>query len=506
MRNDTTPESTHTTNADPTGALPEPRDTAPHDSQNVIVVRLPRNKAILVAVAGVLTVAIVLALVWSRREPPASSPGRAAEDETSGEKKAGGDEDDDEAASGEVALDPETLAALHLEVEAVTTRAAVAPLAVTGTVEANAEREQQVVSLISGSLASVNVSLGDRVGRGAVLATVRSPQIAELQGQLYEARSKLDLASANVRRVRTSANRAGVISAKAKLDLATKTLDRKTKLVELGASPRKELEEAQAEYDTAKAEYDYQSNVALSREVQEAESERDAAQATVDRLGQQLSTLGASPDGRTPLVSVTAPVSGVVRKREVNSGAGVQEGTLLFTVADTSSVWVIANVPESLVRVLRAGVPAEVRSSALGDEVRRGSVSYIDPQLDTETRTARVRVELPNAGEALKPGMFVDVTFRVYPTSEEAGEAEGEEALFIPEAAVQRTGDRAFVFVPEEDEPGHFLVKDVELGEEVDGYVRVLSGLDEDDKVVTKGAFALKSKALKGSFGEDDDE
>ncbi len=505
MRNDTTPGSTDETNAAPTEAQQTPRETAPHDHRDLIVIRLPRNRAITLSVAGLAIIAIVLALLWARREPSAVSPGRAEQQEASGEKAAGGD-DDDEAASGEVALDPETLAALDIQVEAVTTRAAVAPLAVTGTVEANAEREQQVVSLISGSLASVNVSLGDRVGRGAVLATVRSPQIAELQGQLYEARSKLDLATANVRRVRTSANRAGVISAKAKLDLAQKTFDRKQRLVELGASPRKELEEAQADFDTAKAEYDYQSNVALSREVQEAESERDAAQATVDRLTQQLASLGASADGRTPLVWVTAPVSGVVRKREVNPGAAVQEGTLLFTVADTSSVWVIANVPETLVKTLRVGVPAEVRSPALGDEVRRGQVSFIDPQLDTETRTARVRVQLPNAGEALKPGMFVNVTFRVYPTSEEAGEAEGEEALFVPEPAVQRTGDRAFVFVPEEDEPGHFLVKDVEVGEEVDGYVRIVSGLDEDDRVVTKGAFALKSKALKGSFGEDDDE
>lgn len=490
--------------ADPTSPLPESRQTASLEGADLIVIRMPRRRAILVAVICLTAVAIILAAVWLRREPGVEPPRREGEQDASRQKTTGEDNDDDETAAGEVALDPETLAALHIESEAVTTRAAVAPLAVTGTVEANAEREQQVVSLVSGSIASVNARLGDRVGRGAVLASIRSPQIADLQGQLHESRSKLDLASANVRRVRTSANRVGVISAQAKLDLAKTRLDRRRRLVDLGASPRKELEEAQAEFDTAKADYDFQSNVALSREVQEAENERDAAQTTVERLSQQLSALGANPDGRSPLVVVTAPVAGVVSRREVNPGAAVQEGTLLLTVSDTSSVWVIASVPEGLVKMLRAGVPAEVRSAALGDEVRRGQVSYVDPALDTETRTARIRVELPNSAETLKAGMFVEVTFRVYPTGKEAGE--GEEAFFIPEAAGQRSGDRTFVFVPEADEPGHFLVKDVQLGEEADGYVRVVSGLDEDDRVVTKGAFALKSKYLKGSFGEDDDE
>lgn len=478
---------------------------AERDDSVTIVRRFGQKRLLLGAVAGFLVVLVIASVLWPNGsdEPPANSNGSAAEKEPG--EKAGADDDDDAGAAGEVALDPETLVTLDLETEAVASRAAVAPVSVTGSVESNAEREQQVVSLVSGSLASVNVSLGDRVGRGTVLATIRSPQVSELQGQFHEARTKLSLAEANVRRVRTSANRAGVIAAKAKLDLAEKTLNRQRRLLELGAGARKDVEAAEAEYKTAKAEYDYQSNVAISREIHQAEAEAEGMRATVESLRQQLSTLGATPDGRSAVVSVTAPVAGSVTKRDVNAGAAVQEGTALFTIADPSTVWVIANVPEGLVPMLRPRVPVEISAQALGNETRRGAVSYVDPTLDEETRTAKVRVELANAGERLKPGMFVEVAFQVYPRGERGDEEVGLEELWIPEAAVQRSGERAFVFVPEEDEPGHYLVKDVRLGTTSGGYVKVLEGLDEDDHVVTKGAFALKSKMLKGSFGEDNE-
>ena len=112
------------------------------------------------------------------------------------------------------------------------------------------------------------------------------------------------------------------------------------------------------------------------------------------------------------LVALRAPVSGTVVERLVNAGAGIQAGTPLFTIANISTVWIIANVPEAQVGKIRVGTPAEVRSAALGNDAMAGRVNYIDPRLNEETRTARVRIEMANPGERLKAGMFVEVGFQ----------------------------------------------------------------------------------------------
>ena len=149
------------------------------------------------------------------------------------------------------------------------------------------------------------------------------------------------------------------------------------------------------------------------------------------------------------LVALRAPVSGTVVERLVNAGAGIQAGTPLFTIANISTVWIIANVPEAQVGKIRVGTPAEVRSAALGNDAMAGRVNYIDPRLNEETRTARVRIEMANPGERLKTGMFVEVGFQAGSgTSAERG-TDGS----LP-TAVQRIGERSVVFIPKEDEAG----------------------------------------------------
>jgi len=138
-----------------------------------------------------------------------------------------------------------------------------------------------------------------------------------------------------------------------------------------------------------------------------------------------------------------------------------------------------------------------VRSTAIGNNAIAGRVNYIDPRLNEETRTARVRIELGNPGERLKAGMFVEVGFQA-----SSGTATGEE-LMVRSEAVQRIGDRTVVFIPQEEEPGTFVVRDVELGGVADGYQRVLSGLQVGEKVVTKGSFTLKTQMLKSSLGDE---
>lgn len=463
--------------------------------------RPSRNRnVILVAAAAFAALVIVIALLmWSRGN-------KAEGDSVKATVKAGEHKDEHgEGAGREVALSPEALEAAGIETEGVTQRPAVALLNVTGTVEVNQLQSQAVTPLVGGRVERVHAAPGDFVRAGQVLATIASPQIAQMHGKLHEAETRYELAKRNLARVERTENRAAVISAKARLDEAEANLRRVRRLVELGAGAGKDLVAAEAAHKTAKAEYDFQSNISLNKELQEAKAELETARVDMSHIRSEMSALGApvalgETDDHakdTSLVALRAPASGTVTERGVNAGAGIEAGQSLFTIANLSTIWVIANVPEAQVGSVRVGTPAEVRSAALGASAVAGRVSYINPQLNEETRTAQVRVEVGNTGGRLKAGMFVEVGFQAGSTA-----AAGEE-LMIASSAAQRVGDRTIVFMPKDEEPGHFEVRDVELGGESSGYRKVLSGLALGERVVTKGGFALKTQLLKGEIGED---
>jgi RND family efflux transporter MFP subunit len=327
-----------------------------------------------------------------------------------------------------------------------------------------------------------------------------------MHGKLHEAETKLELDERNLQRVQKAENRAAVLQAKARLDEAEATLRRTRRLIELGVGAGKDLIAAETAQKTAKAEYEFQSNISLNREIQEAHAAVDTARVDLAHIHDELRALGAPvPYGErhnhqrdTSLVAVRAPVSGTVTERLVNAGAGIDAGKPLFTVANLATVWVIANVPEAQVGSIRVGTPAEIRSTALGPNAVAGRVSYINPQVSEDTRTAQVRIELSNSGERLKAGMFVEVGFQAG-----SGTAKSEE-LMVRSEAVQRIGDRSVVFSPKEGEPGSFVVRDVELGGVADGYQRVISGLKFGEQVVTKGSFTLKTQMLKGSMADEE--
>jgi membrane fusion protein, heavy metal efflux system len=463
--------------------------------------RRRRNVAVLATVAIVAVFALVSLLLWRGGGTPASTEVKVNAE--AGEAKHGAEYGGGE----EVMLTPEAREAAGLEIEGVTERPAVALLRVTGTVETNQQQTQQATPLVGGRVERVNVVLGDTVRAGQVLAVISSPQIAQMHGKLHEAETARALAERNLERVMRSENRVAVLQAKAKLDEADATLRRTRRLIELGAGAGKDLIAAEAAYKTAKAEYDFQSNITLNREVQEARAAVETARVDVAHIRDEMRSLGLDvPEGEgddnhsrnTSLVAVLAPVSGAVTERLVNAGAGVEPGTALFTIANTSTVWVIANVPEAQLGLLRPGTPAEVRSAALGEGAFAGRVNYIDPRLNEETRTGKVRVELANPGGRLKAGMFVEVGFQAG-----TGAGEGQE-LVVREEAVQRVGERTVVFVPKEDEENGFEVREIQAGGVRDGYARVLGGLKLGEKVVTKGSFTLKAQMQKGEMGDHD--
>jgi len=461
-----------------------------------------QNILTLSIIAIVAIVAVLAVVMWGRRKPAGSTEVRI-DAET---QKAESGENHEGVEIAEVKLSAEAREATGIEIEGVTERPAVGLLRVSGTVETNQQQTQTATPLVSGRVEQVRVTLGDFVRAGSVLAVISSPEIAEMHGKLHESETALALAERNYQRVQRAENRVAVLSAKAKLDEAEATLRRTRRLIELGAGAGKDLIAAEAGYKTAKAEYDFQSNISLNREVQEARAAVETARVDVAHIRDQLRALGAPvPEGErddhskdTSRVALRAPVSGTVTERLVNAGAGVQAGTSLFTIANVSTVWVIANVPEAQLKFLRAGTPAEVRSSALGEGAFAGRVNYIDPRLNEDTRSGRVRVELSNPGGKLRAGMFVEVGFQAG-----TGTGEGQE-LVIKEEAVQRVGERTVVFIPKETEENSFEVREVQIGAVRDGYARILDGLKLGDKVVTKGSFTLKTQMMKGEIGEDE--
>lgn len=181
--------------------------------------------------------------------------------------------------------------------------------------------------------------------------------------------------------------------------------------------------------------------------------------------------------------TLTAPTSGVVVELGARNGAMVSPGTTLFRISDLSSVWVMADVPESLASQFRVGTVAEVRVVGVGD-LFAGKLSAILPDIDPTTRTLKARVELRNPGLVLKPGMFARVIFK---------SSAAQRALLIPQEAVIATGKRHVVIVA--GDGGKYSPIEVQLGRESGGDVEVKSGLLEGQRVVSSGQFLLDSEA-----------
>lgn len=447
-------------------------------------------------IAGTLIFAVIATLIfWPHKKNNENTVTENKESETN-------------ESPNEVVLKHEQLTAAGIKIEEVVQRSVSEALRVTGTVEVNQQQTQEITPLIPGRVDRVNVILGDRVGKGQVLAIISSPEIAEKHGKLHEAETKLSLAERNLARIQQPESRVGVLSAKAKLEESEASLRRTRRLAELGAGAGKDLIAAEAAYKTAKAEYDFQSNISLNREVQQAQADVETARVEVFHIRNELRSLGAVvPEGEgtrnghdISVVALTAPISGTITERKINAGAGIEAGKPLFAITDLSNVWVIANVPESQVSQLNIGTLAEIRSATIGKEALSGRITYIDPTLNEETRTARVRIEVKNPNGKLKVGTFVEVAFQA--SGAEAVTATSS-TLLIPSEAVQHIGDRTVIFIPKGDEVGHFEARDIELGNEVNGFYRVINGLSLGERVVTKGSFTLKTQLMKGQLGEE---
>jgi Cu(I)/Ag(I) efflux system membrane fusion protein len=224
--------------------------------------------------------------------------------------------------------------------------------------------------------------------------------------------------------------------------------------------------------------------------------------ALLDGARQRMRLVGMTPAqiaavearGRVePRITISAPIGGVIAELGAREGLAVTLGMPLFRINGLSTVWVNAQVLESQAELVRPGNPVEVRAAALGSESIRGKVGAVLPDIDPVTRTLRVRIELPNPGYKLVPGMFASV--HIMPPQRRADAT--SQPLLIPSEALIVTGQRKLVMVAQAQ--GRFMPVEVETGLEANGQVEIRKGLQAGQRVVLSGQFLLDSEAsLKG--------
>jgi RND family efflux transporter MFP subunit len=291
------------------------------------------------------------------------------------------------------------------------------------------------------------VELGATVSRGAPLATLFSAELAEAQTKY--------------------------LAMRAMFDADQKRLQRTQQLLDIGAASRQELEEAVA--------------ASASRA-----TEVEAARQRLLLLGltrKQVAAL-SRPSQVVSDVIVPAPIDGVITGRSANLGQVVGMGEALFVVTDLSEVWVVGDLYEQDFQAVRMGSEAALITPAYPDLSLHGRVSYIDPRVDPQTRTAKVRVEVPNPDGRLRLGMYATLSFTT---------RSDQRVAVVPRTAVQTIGDRQVVFVAVEDEEGRFIQRTVALGPPVGEAYTVLRGLDPGEAVVTEGSFFLRAESLRNA-------
>jgi Cu(I)/Ag(I) efflux system membrane fusion protein len=201
----------------------------------------------------------------------------------------------------------------------------------------------------------------------------------------------------------------------------------------------------------------------------------DVPQATLERL--------AETGEATRSLTLVSPISGVITRKDVVEGARLEVGATPYEIVDLSRVWVLADVYESELRHVKVGMPATLQLKAFPHRIFAGKVAFLDPVLDPNTRTIKVRLEFPNPEGDLRPEMFGEVVLR----------GTTREGLKIPSDAVVPTGTMQVVFVALGG--GRFQPREVHLGESDGKSVEVTSGLKAGDEVVTGANFLVDSES-----------
>lgn len=336
-----------------------------------------------------------------------------------------------------VTVTPELLK--RLTVSAVGAGESSETIRVPARIEVDEQRVARIGAAVTGRLTEIHAELGQRVHRGDVLATLHSAELSSSQLAYLKAVSQEGL--------------------------------------QLRAVSRAKLL--------------FESDVISAAELQKRESELLQAQAERQTSHDQLKVLGMTEHDINKLTetrsvhslsSVIATLDGVVIERKVTQGQVVQPADALFTVADLSHVWLVAEIPEQQAGLVRTGGVSEAEITALSDQTLKGKLIFVSDTVKPDTRTVTARMDVENTDRLIKPGMLASMLIR----------GAAHKRVIVPMAAVVRDENRDYVFV--QIDAQHFQLRLVKLGAENAGVAPVLEGLLEGEKIVTDGAFHLNNE------------
>src|SRR5262245_51753970 len=341
----------------------------------------------------------------------------------------------------------------QVTVEPVTKRAFAVERETTGKVSFNEEKMTPVFTPYGGRVLELNASKGAVVKAGQPLLTIESPDLVAAQDELAEAHAEES-------------------KARIALDIAQKSAERARALHEREAIATKDLQ--QIESDLARDKDDL-------RRAQARVTFVESRLALFGKSPSQLAETGQlnNPDRR---VVIRAPISGTVVERKVGGGQYIKPDTPepLFMISNLATVWVLADVFESYLATIRIGQPVQITVSAYPERPFPARISFINPTVDPETRTVRVRCLVPNPGGLLKPEMFARI---------DIGSATPQPAPVVPTGAIITQGADSFVFV--EEAPKRFRRRPIKPGRAVDGYTLIESGLNPDERVAAGGVLLI---------------
>lgn len=304
------------------------------------------------------------------------------------------------------------------------------------TISWDATRVALVSARAPGAVSELRVDVGSAVRRGQVLAVLDSAVVGS--------------------------GRAAIDAARARLALAEAELARRDGLGPSGAISLAELDQTRAGRDAARAEL-------------------RAAEAAMGMVG--------AGEGTAGRYTVSAPLSGVITRRDAVVGGQIEASAVLFEVVDPSTVWADIEVPEADQGQVTLGQNVVFTSDLLGNRSFAGTVASISPAIDPTTRTVLARAALPNADGLLRANLFGQVRIAT----------PGTAAVAVPAAALQRAKGKDMVFVRLEE--GLYEARRVEVAARQGATVVLRSGVAPGEDVVTEGSFLLKTETLKDSIG-----
>lgn len=342
-----------------------------------------------------------------------------------------------------VHISPSAIARSGIRVAQVQQIPAAFGIDVPAEVHAEPDRLAHVSSVVSGQIARVEASMGDRVQVGQTLAILRSVALGQARAETARSRANVEVAEANFRR--------------------------QQELQREGIGAERQFLEARAE-------------------LRRAQAERSAAERALEVYGRA---------GSGSEVAIKSPIAGTISARHATVGEVIGASDILFEITDISRVWVVGRVYQQHAGQVHEGSAAVLSLQAYPGRTFAGTLDYVAPALDEHTRTLPVRVVLDNPDKLLRPGLFGTLSIR--PESDKRGPEQSVAAVLA--SALQRLGEQTVVFIPDGQEGAFRAVSVVPLAHSGD-LVPIEDGLAAGDRYVADGAFVLKSELSRSQLGE----